>query len=157
MFSRLKVLPWPSVPVASDRIVSCCEEGGPESPNWISAFLLLNTVQALAQQAQVQGMRHKGEWGSWEWESCSHCWCVWYQPNGDHLGPVRVSQRSSLSNDSESKLRLINCIALSGFKDPRCSAKLMAALSPLNLTPQQNLENIPDPYSPNHLSTSRTV
>lgn len=53
------------------------------------------------------------------------------------------------SNCSVSKLRLINCRALSGFKDPRCSAKLMDALSPLNLTPKQNFENIPDPRSPN--------
>lgn len=66
----------------------------------------------------------------------------------EHLCPVRVSQGSSLSDCSVSKLRLINCTALSGFKVPRCSAKLMGALSPLNLTLKQNLENIPDPHSP---------
>lgn len=81
------------------------------------------------------------------------CWWVWQQLHGEHLGPVRVSQRSPLSNCSMSKLRLINCMALSGFKDPRCSAKLMDALSPLNLTPKQSLENVPDRHSPSHLST----
>jgi hypothetical protein len=86
--------------------------------------------------------------GSRGWELHSLCWCVWYQPTGEHLGPVRLSQRSSLSNCSVSKLRLINCLALSSFKDPRCSAKLMVAVSPLNLTPKQSLENIPDLHSP---------
>lgn len=94
-----------------------------------------------------------GVWGSWGWELYSRCWCVWSQPNGEHLGPVSASQRSSLSNCSASKLRLINCLAASGFKDPRCTIKLMVALSPLNLTPKQNLENIPDPNSPSHVST----
>lgn len=123
--------------------------------NQFCVFLLLNTVQATAQQAKCKGRGSKWEGGGFGgrgWGSGGKSWaallCVWEKPNGEHLCPVRVSQRSSLSNCSVSKLRLINCTALSGFNDPRCSAKLMDVLSPLNLTPKQNLENVPDPLLP---------
>lgn len=90
----------------------------------------------------MNGLRKLGE------GAVQRCWRVCYHPNEEHLGPVSASQRSPLSDYSSSKLRLINCLAVSGFKDPRCTVKLMAVLSPLHLTPKQSLKNIPDPQLP---------
>lgn len=114
---------------------------------WISVLQCLLTVQALTHQAQGQELRHEQaeEVGG---GSCTEMLVCVLSANEEHLGPVSASQSSPLSNCSTSKLRLINCLAVSGFKDPRCAVKLMAALSPLNLTPKQSLENIPDPSSP---------
>lgn len=106
---------------------------------------------ALVQQAQVPEVRLKGGqaeggWGSWMGSMQPALVCV-LSAKWRASGSCQGFQRSSLSNCSTNKLRLINCMAPSGFKDPRCSVKLMAALSTLHLTPKENLQNIPEPYS----------